>query len=351
MDRPILERGMSDLLCLNSIIRNSYGEDIKKATFAADKVRRVEGEILKRIMSNSTFGIAHQDLADGVGLDRKNLRPYVKRLIHRNLITRAPGKQGKYFPTTNVYQDALLTANFFGEVSVSRLLSEEKYVVPEQDGCTYSKYISPKFTEESSLQRSLFEFSSKIGAFITYVLIQAMNPKNEYVIKSEEKDLDRDALVQEWTQSAISSIIPCLLRQFKSAIFSNLDSIRPSDIRPSDLDPKKIGDFVADYYWNKPRYQMKAKTIAELDQAFEALYPIVKYQLDAILKGLPIAIENYQIRTDYYQIRRRLKNNCKHEFQVAKERLVILDGARYWVPDDSMHCPKCHYTKFHKSKH
>jgi hypothetical protein len=131
------------------------------------------------------------------------------------MITRASGKQGKYFPTANVYQDVLLTANFFGEVSISKLLSIENYVVPEQNQSTYSDYFSLKFTEDSSLERTIFEFSSKIGAFITYILIQAMNPENEYIIKSDEKDLDRDALVQEWTKNAVSSIIPFLLSRFK----------------------------------------------------------------------------------------------------------------------------------------
>lgn len=175
-----------------------------------------------------------------------------------------------------------------------------------------------------------------------------MNSKNEYIIKSGEKDLDRDALVQEWIENAISSIIPFLLRQFKYSVFSHLDSIRPSD-----RDHKQIHDILADYFWNKPRFQMKAKTIAELDQAFEALYPLVKHQLDTILERLPIAIENYQIRTDYYQIRRKVENTCKHEYKVTKERLVLFNGAKYWVPnyDKTMHCPKCHNTKFPKSKH
>jgi hypothetical protein len=210
-----LGRRLDDFTCLDSIVRNSYGEDNKKATFSGDRIRRKEGEVLKLIILNSSFGISRHDLADRVGLDRKNLRPYIKRLINRKMITRASGKQGKYFPTANVYQDVLLTANFFGEVSISKLLSIENYVVPEQNQSTYSDYFSLKFTEDSSLERTIFEFSSKIGAFITYILIQAMNPENEYIIKSDEKDLDRDALVQEWTKNAVSSIIPFLLSRFK----------------------------------------------------------------------------------------------------------------------------------------
>ena len=62
-------------------------------------------------------------------------------------------------------------------------------------------------------------FSNKIGAFITYILIHAMNLRNEHIIRSDETDLDRDALVQEWTKNAVLSIIPFLLVKFKDSNF------------------------------------------------------------------------------------------------------------------------------------
>lgn len=40
----------------------------------------------------------------------------------------------------------------------------------------------------------LFEFSNRIGAFATYVLIQAMNPNNNNL----ENKKEQEALVQEW---------------------------------------------------------------------------------------------------------------------------------------------------------
>ena len=238
------------------------------------------------------------------------------------MIIRTPGKQGKYFPTANAYQDALLTANFLSEVSIPQLLNGENYVVPKENASTYSDYFSLKFTEDSGLERTLFEFSNKVGAFITYVLIHAMNPRNEHIIKSDEKDLDRDTLVQEWTKNAVSSIIPFLLGKFKGAIFSDLDNIKPSD-----LDPKKVDDVIGDYFLRKPFFQMKAETITELDQKFEAIYPLVKYRLDEILKGLPVAIENYQMtqmmRIDHFQMLQKVENTCKHEFRAAKRKISL----------------------------
>jgi hypothetical protein len=95
------------------------------------------------------------------------------------LITRASGKQGKYFPIADVYQDAMLSANFFSEIAISKILPAENYTVPIDYDSTYSKYFHPKFTEESGLARTLFEFSNKIGAFITYILIHRLNQNSQ----------------------------------------------------------------------------------------------------------------------------------------------------------------------------
>jgi hypothetical protein len=144
------------------------------------------------------------------------------------MIIRAPGKHGRYFQIVNVYQNTILAASIFSKAAISKLNLE--------NASTYSEdYFSFKSGEESGLEKALFEFSNKIGAFITYVLIQAMNPRNEDIIRSEEKDLDRDALVQEWTKNAILTIVPFLLGAFKDAIFLDLDSIKPSDLFPTSI--------------------------------------------------------------------------------------------------------------------
>jgi DNA-binding MarR family transcriptional regulator len=329
MSRPILGKRVDDFVCLESLVRNSYGEENKKATFPGDKIRRKEGEILKLIIRNSRFGISRKDLADSVRIDRKNLGQYIKRLTGRELITRAPGKHGRYFPSVNVYQSTILAASLFGEVAISKLDLEDAS------------------TERSALGEALLDFSNKIGAYITYILIQAMNPRNEHIIRSEEKDLDRDALVHEWTKNAILTIVPFLLGAFKDAIFLDLNSIKPSD-----LDPKKVDGVVEDYILKKPFYQMKAETIIELEQNFETIYPLLKYRFDEIMRGLPLATKNYQtaqsVRTDHFCMRQKVENSCKHEFRIAKGRSVLFDGSRYTVPnlDKILHCPKCHKTKF-----
>ena len=347
-DPPHNGRKMNiDFACLNSIVRESYGQHNKKATLQADRIRRNEGKILKLIVFNSNFGISHGDLAKQIGLDRKNLRPYIKRLIDRKLITRSAGKQGKYFPIADVYRDAVLTANFFSEISMSKLLlREENYVIPEGYGSTHSNSFHPKFTEQSGLERAIFEFSNKIGAFITYILIQAMNLKNKHVINSREKDLDQDALVKEWIENAIVPIISFLPYELKFSLLYHLFSF-------SESDREKPYDEIRDYIGGKHMFQLNKKIIDEISRAFEGLYPQIKYQLDEILEKLPLAVDNYKVSLDHYHEKVKIQETCKHEYQIVRDTLVELGGSMYRIPvvNKIMHCIKCHSTKFPKSKY
>ncbi|HET7284950.1 MAG TPA: hypothetical protein VFI70_09720 [Nitrososphaeraceae archaeon] len=67
---------------------------------------------------------------------------------------------------------------------------------------------------DKSLEYSLVMFSSKIGAIITYLLIQSMNPDNK-IMGDTKNDEEKDLNVQRWIDDAISSLRPILLPVFK----------------------------------------------------------------------------------------------------------------------------------------
>ena len=49
-------------------------------------------------------GIGHLELAHKVGINRKNLTPHIRRLMGKNLVVRASGKRGKYYPASKEYR-------------------------------------------------------------------------------------------------------------------------------------------------------------------------------------------------------------------------------------------------------
>ena len=154
-----------------------YGEHNKRATLPEDRIRVKEIKILKTILLNHNTGVQHIRLAKEAGLDRKNLTPYTHRLIERKLIRRESGRQGKYFPTEEAYNDARLSAELFGINIRLKLLRKNDLVTTNKkidliapnwvslNSSRYKHYFVPKFREDDKLEHAIFEFSNKIGDF------------------------------------------------------------------------------------------------------------------------------------------------------------------------------------------
>jgi predicted transcriptional regulator len=251
-------------------------------------VRKVEGEILQIILKNSTTGIGHIELAKMVGLNRKNLTPYTRRLIQKKLIRRESGKQGKYYSTEEAYKDARLSAHVFGGNLTWNLLRKRKYFVTNDERLEvtdntvpgwyclnftgYRHYFEPKFREEDRLEHFIFEFSNLIGAFLTFVLIQATNPKNNQIISSKE-NVERDELIQDWIKSAVSSIIPDLVGEFRDSIYQAMGKYQ--------------------LYYEKTRlmkrkfkYSLSRFDSADAEKAFTRVYPLLGYELKKMITDL-----------------------------------------------------------------
>jgi predicted transcriptional regulator len=64
-----------------------------------------------------------KSIAEYIGIDRKTLRRYMKRLIEMHLVTREPGKHGKYFPTTKRHRGTSISADILAESFRERFLA------------------------------------------------------------------------------------------------------------------------------------------------------------------------------------------------------------------------------------
>ena len=196
-------------------------------------------------------GISHDQLSKEVGLDPKNLGPYIKELIKEGLVKKGKGLQGKYFPTEEAYKDQLLNAyllanNFRRNILTKDLVitTERKveYTIPFPSHCRdftiYRRYFEPKFDESSELEHSLFEFSNKIGAFIIYFLIQIMDANRIKLTSNRSTDF----LLEEMARKAISTIIPYTMSVFKDSVYKSV-----GEYPPTYEDKKK-------YLEKRPRY-------------------------------------------------------------------------------------------------
>jgi predicted transcriptional regulator len=164
-------------------------------------VRKTEARIIEVIRSYSSSGIAHLQLSNIIGIDRKNLTPYMKRLMSRGLVKRGEGKQGKYYPITKERRGTHMTADIFSKAAAAMILKNEDFPVD-------SPFFRNIVTDSPS--DAMFVFSNKVGAIFTYLLIQAMNKSNRFT-RDPKNDKEKDLNVDWWIDDAISSLRRFLL--------------------------------------------------------------------------------------------------------------------------------------------
>jgi predicted transcriptional regulator len=148
-------------------------------------VRKKEGKIMEVISAHHDKGIAHLKLASIVKIDRKNLAPYMKRLMSKGLVKRGKAKQGKYYPTTKGNRSRTITADIFSEAAADMILANQDFPVD-------SPFLRNEIVTNYSLEQALFMLSNKIGSIITYMLIQSMNPDNKIMSNDTKNDGEKD---------------------------------------------------------------------------------------------------------------------------------------------------------------
>jgi predicted transcriptional regulator len=227
--------------------------------------RKIMKHIMNILISFQNEGMHHSQLVEYIGIDRKTLRRYMKRLIKMDLVTREPGRQGKYFPTTKRHRGSSISANILAESFIEKFLRYDVFV-PDSP---YFKRRIPYV--ESELEDALFNFSNIIGGWITYILIQSMNPANK--LTDYTKDItEKDLIMQSWIEDAISLIQPHLLFSFQYYIGPFLETfLRANKGKDIFNDQKSINEFVS-----------------ELNDAFSNLYPNLSCELEKTRAELPI---------------------------------------------------------------
>ena len=162
------------------------------------------------ISANSDDGINHLALARKVNIDRKNLTPYMKRLMMKGLVIRGDGKRGKYYPATKKNRGISVTADIFSGVGAGTILEFDRNF-PIDSPYFKSEIIDDKY----SLENALFMFSNGVGSIITYLLIQSMNQSYNIPGKGAKSDEEKDINVRRWFSDAMSTLGVILLTLFK----------------------------------------------------------------------------------------------------------------------------------------
>lgn len=300
---------------------------------SSQELRKTEGRILQVIYVHRDEGIGHLKLAHVVGIDRKNLAGHLKKLMRKGLVRRANGKQGKYYPATKDYRGTVPTADLFGKAAAARILLDDDFPV---DGPFFRNVTS------NPLEIALFMYSNKVGAIITYLLIQSMNPSNKVTgdtINDEEKDLN----VQRWIYDALSSLGSVLLPVFKEFLASFLRTLDDEYFdNNGSIDYSKGGLHLLNYIYDRPLYTLEQKSISELMSAFSRSYPTISNELEKIRSNLPRLVAQQINHWEYMADCFKQQKLCLHDYKPPSNK--VLDKT-----NNILHCRKCHKNKYKKN--
>jgi predicted transcriptional regulator len=304
----------------------------KKKDYLDDYRQEMKNTVLEIIrIYGMRGGISHDQLSKEISLDPKNLRAYIKELKEEGLVKKENGLQGKYFPTEDAYKDQLLNAYLFGDNFKKNILRKDpiittdrkvEYVIPLPWHCVdftiYRRYFEPKFDDNSELEHTLFEFSNKIGAFITYFLIQIMDAERNKLRSNGSTDL----LLEEMVRKAILTIIPNAISVFKDSVHKAIDKY-----------PNTYEDKIK-YLEKRPRYVFEKDIIKELRRSFIHIYPLIGYEFEKINERLADELVSFNKHLEYMQKKWKQQEICMHEYNVPAMTIHGYCGKQ---------CNKCHY--------
>jgi predicted transcriptional regulator len=302
-------------------------------------LRRREKQIMGIIWANSENGIHHGDLARKVGINRKNLAPYMRRLIMKGLVVRSIGKQGKYYPSTKENRDTFVTANILGEAVASHMLEGYKSFPID------SPYFNNKITNDiSPLDHALLIFSNGIGAIITYLLIQSMNPSFDIPGRDAKSGKDKDINVNRWFIDAISALRDILLPLFKQYISCPLIlSNKNYANEDGTIDLYGFGiDFLKQIL--SPSYIYDEKYAARLNASLFRTYPDVYSYLDWVKSRLPVGVFWETNHREYEKISQWYQKKCRHKYTLPSNKSL---STKY--KNNLLHCSRCHKNKYIKN--
>lgn len=303
--------------------RTKYLEKQKR-----DKTRAVY-EIIR--LYSIKKGITMDELSAIVGMNRKSLRPYTDNLKREKLITH--GKNG-YLPTQSFVKDLVFNTEIFSESIVQLLKKESPIVLNDQKKCTLftSDVLKPdtaseheqiyrakeydfttyrslfQFSNDNKLEKSLFEFSNRIGAIVTYLLIYCMDPHN---YTDELSSLGNDEYLR---------------RSFEAGM-NNLNHFLP-DIFAIYLKNLKYREKVL---LDDSQVLLNQESFSEILNAFVRLYPLMSYEFEKILDkrhffhevldGWSSKIEDYKIVLNAIHGKLKEQESCNHEFSTKRSEL------------------------------
>ena len=222
-----------------------------------------------------------------------------------------------YFPTEKLLKNISVRPWVFGDYVFSNIAIDMMKV-------RSSPFYETKLNRVGDRREKLFfDFSVRMGAMITYVLMQAMNSDTiKQLTLGETVDKDTNYLVEEWIKMVVNPLK--MLRQLHRTIGANkFDIFSNKDNLFAKRNTKLSSDVSI--------YQLKDESFKQYIQAFAGLYPDVYDKLEKIRESLDKKIK---LENDWFE-----QIKCKHdEFTVVFKKKTVSEKE---ISVKMFRCHKC----------
>jgi hypothetical protein len=221
-------------------------------------------KIVSCLLEGYPKGKSTSELVKITGLHRDTIYTLCKDLTtNRGIVVKKEGKFGKYMLTAKALKDPGLSGLLFSKYAYDKIMSRHVSV---------NENIPSNMSDE---ERMLFEFITKIGAFITYAMLEALQLDNHKLAidifdntstknnaSTTLNDKQRNDVRHAWVHGAIQP----------DRIFLELfDALKSLSGSSSEMNNKSVSQ--------------------RLTEAFCTLYPNIFNELEKLRKNMPGEIE------------------------------------------------------------
>jgi hypothetical protein len=288
---------------------------------------------------------SNTELMKDTGLSKDTIIEYTKRMKNNGQINKI-GKKGKWYLTNDAYQHPKLRATLFRKKAMTKILKDSLLIEKKSNFLFADNKNNPinpdsdrnhqsiRQQQDIIIQQQLSRFASKVGCYIVYCFIQAIEP-NKWRPKIDITEIeimlgrDKDKVIKDWIENCID--ISAIFREF-----CNLKIVKQGLARgvPTDQPPtfNKIVKLVAQssklkneeiskskkdelakyvYYQYKKIYEQNSKRKLNPEDPNWSLYELDKSTYDGLVKNLKNIYPNLVEELD--KIKKGLNDDVKRE--------------------------------------
>lgn len=254
--------------------------------------RRLKAKIMSLLLSCPNSGMSEAEVCEELSkvvrrkkggkkpIDKKYVRRYLEELIEEEAVRKDSGKFGKYYPNLKLKDNYSLESSVYSGELAAFFDQYRKFVTGEPPWNTNCRNLE-------DFNQLIPSFSIRLGAIMTYLLIQSMNISNNIIAGGNSK-AEKDILVKKWVKDIFSDIAVDILESFR---FSIQDLLVAGDKRETSLSIEvenlKENVTIEDLSGVIPAYTLGDKVISDLETAFFNSYPILFPYLDKMQSEIP----------------------------------------------------------------